>query len=216
MCGCGRRRNFASSSADGWMRRAAEADLSGRRVKARALERGSRRSDIRLHKAQTTLDGTMNCRLYSVAEPAIARKASPQEMAFDPGQKIGDYEVIAKLGAGGLGAVYEVQHRISKRREAMKILLPDQSAAPEMVERFHREVQTLATLNHVNIAALHTAFYNDNQLAMVMELIPGETLRDRHAKGPIAIPQALAFAAQVLQALIYAHRLGVVHRDIKP
>ncbi|MGB6689624.1 MAG: protein kinase [Terracidiphilus sp.] len=137
-------------------------------------------------------------------------------MAFEPGQKIGDYEVVARLGAGGLGIVYEVQHLISKRREAMKVLLPDQSAAPEMVERFHREVQTLAALNHVNIAALHTAFYYENQLAMVMELIQGETLRDLEQKMAIPLPQVLDLTAQILHALVYAHNLGVVHRDIKP
>ncbi len=137
-------------------------------------------------------------------------------MAFEPGQRIGDYQVVARLGAGGLGVVYEVQHLISQRREAMKILLPDQSGAPEMVERFRREVQTLATLNHPNIAALHTAFYYENQLAMVMELIEGETLRDRRARMAIAFPEALVYIAQTLRALVYAHALGVVHRDIKP
>jgi serine/threonine-protein kinase len=136
-------------------------------------------------------------------------------MAFSPGQRIGDYEVVAKLGAGGLGEVYEVQHLISERREAMKILLPDQGT-PEMVERFRREVQTLATLNHVNIAQLHTAFYHENQLAMIMELIHGETLRDLRLRMAITLPQALEYIAQTLNALAYAHRLGVVHRDIKP
>src|ERR1700684_1963570 len=90
-------------------------------------------------------------------------------MAIEPGERIGDYEIVATLGAGGLGAVYEVRHVISQRHEAMKILLPDQSSAPEMVERFRREVQTLATLSHANIAQLHTAFYNESQLVMVME-----------------------------------------------
>ncbi len=137
-------------------------------------------------------------------------------MAFEAGQRIGDYEVVARLGAGGLGVVYEVQHLISGRREAMKILLPDQSGTPEMVERFRREVQTLASLNHVNIAQLHTAFYYENQLAMVMELVHGETLRDLRARAGISLPHALAYVAQVLDALAYAHRLGVVHRDIKP
>jgi serine/threonine-protein kinase len=137
-------------------------------------------------------------------------------MAFEAGQRIGDYEVVARLGAGGLGVVYEVQHLISGRREAMKILLPDQSGTPEMVERFRREVQTLASLNHVNIAQLHTAFYYQNQLAMVMELVHGETLRDLRARAAITLPHALAYVAQVLDALAYAHRLGVVHRDIKP
>ena len=137
-------------------------------------------------------------------------------MAFEPGQRIGDYEIVARLGAGGLGVVYEVQHLISQRREAMKILLPDQSGTPEMVERFRREVQTLATLSHVNIAALHTAFYYENQLAMVMELIRGETLRDRSLKSAVTLTQMLDYTAQMLQALVYAHQLGVVHRDIKP
>jgi serine/threonine-protein kinase len=137
-------------------------------------------------------------------------------MAFEPGQQIGDYEVVARLGAGGLGVVYEVRHIISQRHEAMKILLPDQLGTPEMVERFRREVQTLATLSHPNIAALHTAFYHDNQLAMIMELIHGETLSTRRLRGDITLPRLLEFATQVLQALTYAHRLGVVHRDIKP
>src|ERR1035441_6319167 len=129
-------------------------------------------------------------------------------MAFEPGQKIGDYEIVARLGAGGLGVVYEVRHLISQRREAMKILLPDQSGTPEMVERFRREVQTLATLSHVNIAQLHTAFYYENQLAMVMELISGQTLRDRRIKQAVTLPEALNFIVQILQALVYAHRLG--------
>jgi serine/threonine protein kinase len=137
-------------------------------------------------------------------------------MAFAVGQRIGDYEIVGQLGAGGLGVVYEVQHLISRRREAMKILLPDQSGAAEMVERFRREVQTLAGLNHGNIAVLHTAFYHEDQLAMVMELVRGETLRERILRAAITLPQVLDIAGQVLQALDYAHRLGVVHRDIKP
>ena len=136
-------------------------------------------------------------------------------MSFEPGQRVGDYEIVAKLGAGGLGAVYEVQHLISRRREAMKIMLPDQGT-PEMVERFHREVQTLASLNHVNIAQLHTAFYHDNQLVMVMELIHGENLRDLRLRMGVTMRQALDYMEQTLKALAYAHRLGVVHRDIKP
>ncbi|MGH9585761.1 MAG: serine/threonine-protein kinase [Acidobacteriaceae bacterium] len=137
-------------------------------------------------------------------------------MDIGPGQTIGDYEIVAKLGAGGLGVVYEVKHLISQRHEAMKIMQADVSGAPEMVERFRREVQTLAALNHVNIAALHTAFYHDNQLAMIMELIHGETLRNLQLKNSVTLSQALDFIMQVLHALDYAHRMGVVHRDIKP
>jgi serine/threonine protein kinase len=137
-------------------------------------------------------------------------------MAIEPGQKIGDYEVIARLGAGGLGVVYEVRHLISQRREALKVLHPEQSSTPEMVERFRREVQTLAALNHPNIAALHTAFYYENQLAMVMEFVEGETLRDLRLRTAVTLPQGLDYVAQILRALVYAHARGVVHRDIKP
>jgi serine/threonine protein kinase len=137
-------------------------------------------------------------------------------MAFEPGQKVGDYEVVAQLGVGGLGAVYEVRHLISHRHEAMKILLPDQSGTPEMVERFRREVQTLAAMDHRNIAQLRTAFYHGEQLAMVMELIRGETLKELQLRAAVTLSQALGIMGQVLEALVYAHGLGVVHRDIKP
>src|ERR1035441_3776845 len=129
-------------------------------------------------------------------------------MAFEPGQKIGDYEIVARLGAGGLGVVYEVRHLISQRREAMKILLPDQSGTPEMVERFRREVQTLATLSHVNIAQLHTAFYYENQLAMVMELISGQTLRDRRIKQAVTLSHVNI--AQLHTAFYYENQLAMV------
>lgn len=165
---------------------------------------------------KTRIDGTVYYSGVSNVGPPVEWQATTSHMAFEPGQKIGDYEVVAKLGAGGLGIVYEVNHLISQRREAMKILVPDQCGTPEMVERFRREVQTLATLNHVNIASLHNAFYYEDRLAMVMELIHGETLRDLRLRMTITLPQALDFVGQVLQALVYAHRLGVVHRDIKP
>jgi serine/threonine protein kinase len=138
------------------------------------------------------------------------------DMAIEAGQRVGDYEVLAELGAGGLGVVYEVRHLISNRREALKILLPGQSGTPDMAERFRREVQTLATLNHPNIAALHNAFYYENQLVMAMELIHGKTLRDAGLRQRMSLAWAVEIGIQILRALVYAHGLGVVHRDIKP
>jgi serine/threonine protein kinase len=129
-------------------------------------------------------------------------------MAFEPGQNIGDYEIVARLGAGGQGAVYEVQHLVSRRREAMKIV-PAEQGTPEMV-------QTLTTLNHVNIARVHHAFSYENHLVIVMELIHGETVRDLRERMGITMRQALDYMEQTLKALGYAHRLGVVHGDIKP
>jgi serine/threonine protein kinase len=137
-------------------------------------------------------------------------------MDIEAGQRIGNYEIVRKLGAGGLGMVYEARHSISGRAEAMKVLLPSQTGTVEMVERFRREVQLLATLNHPNIASLHNAFYHQDQLIMVMELVHGETLRERSRRVPIPLPTLQNYASQILSALAFAHQAGVVHRDIKP
>jgi serine/threonine-protein kinase len=138
------------------------------------------------------------------------------ETGIEVGQKVGDYEIVGKLGAGGLGMVYEARHLISRRAEAMKVLLPSQTGTAEMVERFRREVQLLATLNHPNIASLHNAFYHRDQLVMVMELVHGETLRDRSRRIAMPLPAVVDYASQILSALSFAHQAGVVHRDIKP
>jgi len=137
-------------------------------------------------------------------------------MAFEAGQRIGDYEVVRSIGAGGLGQVYEVRHLISQRSEAMKVLLPNQRATEEMSERFRREIQLLGALAHPHIAGLHNAFYGDGQLIMIMEFVSGETLRARGSRMRMPVHQVLLYAQQILSALEYAHARGVVHRDIKP
>jgi eukaryotic-like serine/threonine-protein kinase len=137
-------------------------------------------------------------------------------MAFEAGQQVGEYQVVRTLGRGGLGEVYEVRHAISQRAEAMKVLLPDQRAAAEIGERFRREIQLLGALSHPHIASLHNAFYHDGQLIMVMELVSGETLRDKSRRAAMHVSQALQYTREVLSALEYAHARGVVHRDIKP
>jgi eukaryotic-like serine/threonine-protein kinase len=137
-------------------------------------------------------------------------------MPFHTGQVVGEYKIVRILGRGGLGAVYEAMHLISQRAEAMKIMLPEQTGAQEMTERFRREIQLLASLNHPNIARLHNAFYFEEQLVMVMELVEGEDLRSRSRRARIPMPMLMDFAFQVLAALDYAHARGVVHRDMKP
>ena len=137
-------------------------------------------------------------------------------MAFEAGQRVGDYEVVRVLGTGGLGEVYEVRHVIAQRAEAMKVLLPDQRSGVEIGERFRREIQMLGALSHPFIASLHNAFYHDGQLIMIMELVSGETLRSKGLSTLLSVPQVLRYARQILSALEYAHQRGVVHRDIKP
>ena len=132
--------------------------------------------------------------------------------------RVGDYEIVGTLGYGGMGEVYRVRHTISDRIEAIKLL----HAAPgsglqvqEMMDRFVREIRLLATLQHPNIATLHTAFRHEEQLVMVMECVEGEDLGRRLPAG-LTLEESLRYTRQVLEALRYAHGRGIVHRDIKP
>lgn len=131
-------------------------------------------------------------------------------------QRIGDYEVLSVLGAGGMGKVYKVRNTISDRIEAMKILLPNLSDQKDLADRFLREIKVLASLNHPNIAALRTALTWNNQLIMIMEYVEGVTLASRIEQGPIPPAEALSCIDQVLSALSYAHQQRIIHRDIKP
>lgn len=137
-------------------------------------------------------------------------------MTYQPGDRIGDYEVMAVLGAGGMGKVYKVRNLISDRVEAMKVLLPNLAENPELGERFVREIKLQATLNHPNIAALHTALHFENQLLMLMEFVDGITLDELVRGGPLRLDEAISYIAQVCDALAYAHSKGIIHRDLKP
>jgi len=137
-------------------------------------------------------------------------------ITFGPGDRIGDYEVLAPLGAGGMGSVYKVRHAISQRIEALKVILPSTSSTPETVERFLREIRLQASLEHPHIASLHNAFRIHDELVMVMEFVEGVSLSEKLRSPGITLGQALEYAAQVLAALAYAHAHGVIHRDIKP
>src|SRR3954462_1505373 len=95
---------------------------------------------------------------------------------FSTGQHIGDYEILSVLGAGGMGKVYKVRNVISERVEAMKVLLPNLESDPELADRFMREIKVQGSLDHPNIAALHTAQRLNNQLVMLMEYVEGLTI----------------------------------------
>jgi eukaryotic-like serine/threonine-protein kinase len=137
-------------------------------------------------------------------------------MGLEIGQRVGEYEVLALLGAGGMGQVYSARNIISGRVEAMKVLLPDLNAEAEIATRFTVEIRTLATFDHPNIAQLRTAFEYENQLVMVMEFVEGTTLEKLPGARPMLVGDAIDYSMQVLAALTYAHSKGVTHRDIKP
>src|SRR6188474_1155643 len=137
-------------------------------------------------------------------------------MALSARTRIGPYEILSALGAGGMGEVYRARDTKLNRDVAIKVL-PDLFANdPERLARFHREAQVLAALNHPNIAHIH-GFEDSNGIhALVMELVDGPTLAERIAQGPISLTEALPIARQIAQALQAAHEQGIVHRDLKP
>jgi serine/threonine-protein kinase len=135
---------------------------------------------------------------------------------FVAGQRLGDYEILGVLGAGGMGKVYKVRNVISDRVEAMKILLPNLADQKDLADRFLREIKLLASLNHPNIAALRTALTLDNRLVMIMEYVEGMTLASRLQQGPVPAADAVNYTDQILAALSFAHQRNVIHRDIKP
>jgi serine/threonine protein kinase len=137
-------------------------------------------------------------------------------MPLTVGTKLGPYEVVAPLGAGGMGEVYRARDTRLERTVAIKILPKEMSADPLRKQRFEREAKTISSLNHPHICTLHDVGSQGGVDYLVMECVEGETLAKRLEKGPLPLEQVLKYGAQVADALDKAHRSGVVHRDLKP
>ena len=137
-------------------------------------------------------------------------------MPLTPGTRLGVYQVTGQIGAGGMGEVYKARDTKLDRDVALKILPDAFVNDPERLARFQREAKVLASLNHPNIAAIYGLEETGDSPALVLEYVPGPTLQDRIAKGPIPLDEALPIARQIAEALEAAHEQGIIHRDLKP
>jgi len=137
-------------------------------------------------------------------------------MSLTPGTRLGPYEVVAKIGEGGMGEVYRAKDSKLNRDVALKILPPTFIADPDRRARFTREAQVLASLNHPNIAAIHGFEDSGERHALVMELVEGDDLSTIIARGAMSTADLLPIARQIADALEAAHEQGIVHRDLKP
>ena len=136
-------------------------------------------------------------------------------MALTPGTRLGPYEILAPLGAGGMGEVYRARDPRLDRDIAIKVIPSDFAREPERMRRFEAEARTASRLNHPNVVTIRIG--HEGGIAFIaMELVAGESLRERLARGAMAPREALPAAAQIAEALARAHRAGVVHRDLKP
>ncbi|HTO87765.1 MAG TPA: protein kinase [Thermoanaerobaculia bacterium] len=137
-------------------------------------------------------------------------------MTLPIGTKLGPYEVVAPLGAGGMGEVYKARDTRLERTVAVKVLPSGVSSTPEARQRFEREARTISKLSHPHICALHDVGREGEIEYLVMEYLEGETLAERLAKGALSLEQTLRYGQQIADALDKAHRRGIVHRDLKP
>jgi Tol biopolymer transport system component len=137
-------------------------------------------------------------------------------MPLDKGTRRGPYEILAPLGAGGMGEVYRARDTRLQRDVAIKSLPADFAADPERLSRFQREARLLASLNHPNIAAIYGLEETGGETWLVLEIVEGESLSQRLAAGPLPLEETLAVCAQIAAGVSAAHEAGMIHRDLKP
>src|SRR2546425_1382674 len=141
---------------------------------------------------------------------------TPAVVTPQPGTRLGPYEILSALGAGGMGEVYRARDTKLNRDVAIKVLPELVARDPERLARFEREAQLLASLNHPHIAAIYGLEESNGTRALVLELVEGATLAERIADGAIPLAEALLLARQIADALQAAHEQGIIHRDLKP
>jgi len=140
-----------------------------------------------------------------------------QSQELEPGTLLGSYRLLEVLGVGGMSTVYRAEHIAMRRRVALKVLLFSLASSKQFVDRFYREAQAAARLDHPNVVKVHDINSQGNIHYLVMEFVDGRTVREAvNVGGPLSIPQAMDYLSQTVSALAHAHAHGIVHRDIKP
>ena len=169
----------------------------------------------RPHRAIDAFSSRNGVKQDRFATQALRHIITPP-LFLTPGTRLGPYEILAQIGAGGMGEVYKATDTNLKRSVAIKVLPASVAGDAERLARFQREAEVLAALNHPNIAAIYGLERSGNTTALVMELVEGPTLADRIAQGAIPIDEALPIAKQIAEALEAAHEQRIIHRDLKP
>src|ERR1022692_3932936 len=151
-----------------------------------------------------------------------ARSMNPLPMSgslsstLSPGTRFGSYEILQRLGAGGMGEVYRARDTRLEREVAIKTLSLERCSQPDALSRFEQEARSACALNHPNIVTIYELGHVNGTRYISMELVIGETVRELLAAGPIPFRKAVAIAAQIADALAKAHEIGLIHRDLKP
>src|SRR5688572_8480601 len=188
-----------------------EASARSAFLQASCADDDTLRREVESLLAEGTLDDFLAVPALEVAGREMA-EAEPVLI----GRTLGTYEIVSFVGSGGMGEVYRARDTRLRRDVAIKVLPAAMAHDPDRIARFAREARLLAALNHPHIAAVHGLEEADGISALVLELVEGETLADRIARGPLAVEEALSIARQLVDGLEAAHERGIVHRDLKP
>src|SRR5450755_2170504 len=137
-------------------------------------------------------------------------------MALTPGSRLGPYEILSPIGAGGMGEVYRARDPRLGREVALKVLPEELSADKDRLSRFEQEARSASALNHPNIITIYEIGQVEHVSYIAMELVDGKTLRELSASDPLPVRRAIGIAVQVAEGLAKAHSAGIVHRDLKP